>query len=275
MSDVRSALDAALEGGPGAASQEGRRAAEAARARTRRPAARPGFLRRGGAARELGAGGTRRRRRRHRDGHDRRPAGRADGQRPGGQGRVLGPEDRREDPPDPGAGARHQVPIVYLVDSAGARITDQVRMFPGRRGAGRIFHTQVRLSGQVPQVCLLFGPSAAGGAYIPAFCDVVIMRDGNASMYLGSPRMAEMVIGEEVTPRGDGRRPDAHLGLRLRPLPGESDEEAIDLARRYLSYMPSNWREAPPRRRPPTRPGARRSPRSSRRTRRTRSTSRS
>ncbi len=64
-----------------------------------------------------------------------------------------------------------QVPILYLVDSAGARITDQVQMFPGRRGAGRIFHNEVRLSGQVPQVCLLFGPSAAGGAYIPAFCD--------------------------------------------------------------------------------------------------------
>src|ERR687891_1882875 len=92
-----------------------------------------------------------------------------------------------------------QVPMVYLVDSAGARITDQVQMFPGRRGAGRIFHNEVRLSGQVPQVCLLFGPSAAGGAYIPAFCDVVIMRDGNASMYLGSPRMAEMVIGEKVS----------------------------------------------------------------------------
>ena len=52
----------------------------------------------------------------------------------------------------------------------------------------------------VPQVCVLFGPSAAaGGAYIPAFCDIVIMREGNASMYLGSPRMAEMVIGEKVT----------------------------------------------------------------------------
>src|SRR5215211_1204367 len=91
-----------------------------------------------------------------------------------------------------------EIPMIYLVDSAGARITDQVRMFPGRRGAGRIFHNEVRLSGRVPQVCLLFGPSAAGGAYIPAFCDVVIMRDGNASMYLGSPRMAEMVIGEKV-----------------------------------------------------------------------------
>src|SRR3989442_1665808 len=94
---------------------------------------------------------------------------------------------------------RHEVPMIYLVDSAGARITDQVQMFPGRRGAGRIFYTEVKLSGVVPQVCVLFGPSAAGGAYIPAFCDVVIMRDGNASMYLGSPRMAEMVIGEKVT----------------------------------------------------------------------------
>src|ERR671935_2328499 len=90
---------------------------------------------------------------------------------------------------------RHDVPMIYLVDSAGARITDQVQMFPGRRGAGRIFHNEVKLSGRVPQICLLFGPSAAGGAYIPAFCDVVFMVDGNASMYLGSPRMAEMVIG--------------------------------------------------------------------------------
>ena len=53
-------------------------------------------------------------------------------------------------------------PLLYLVDSAGARITDQVEMFPGRRGAGRIFYNQVGLSGLVPQLCLLFGPSAAG-----------------------------------------------------------------------------------------------------------------
>ncbi|MBJ7282103.1 MAG: acyl-CoA carboxylase subunit beta, partial [Acidimicrobiia bacterium] len=78
---------------------------------------------------------------------------------------------------------KHEVPVVYLVDSAGARITDQVELFPGRRGAGRIFANQVRLSGRVPQVCCLFGPSAAGGAYIPAFCDVVFMVEGNASMY--------------------------------------------------------------------------------------------
>ena len=78
-----------------------------------------------------------------------------------------------------------ELPVFWLVDSAGARITDQVELFPGRRGAGRIFYNQVRLSGKVPQICCLFGPSAAGGAYIPAFCDVVIMVEGNASMYLG------------------------------------------------------------------------------------------
>src|SRR6266511_942761 len=59
------------------------------------------------------------------------------------------------------------VPMIYLVDSAGARITDQVDLFPGRRGAGRIFWNQVRASGSIPQACALFGPSAAGGAYIP------------------------------------------------------------------------------------------------------------
>src|SRR2546425_7807364 len=141
---------------------------------------------------------------------------------------------------------RHEVPMIYLVDSAGARITDQVQMFPGRRGAGRIFHNEVKLSGQVPQVCVLFGPSAAGGAYIPAFCDVVIMRDENASMYLGSPRMAEMVIGERVTleEMGGARMHTSVSGCGHFLV--SSDEEGIDLARRYLSYFPSSWRELPP-----------------------------
>jgi acetyl-CoA carboxylase carboxyltransferase component len=134
-----------------------------------------------------------------------------------------------------------RVPMVYLVDSAGARITEQVQMFPGRRGAGRIFHMEVRMSGVVPQVCVLFGPSAAGGAYIPAFCDVVIMRDGNASMYLGSPRMAEMVIGEKVTleEMGGARMHTAVSGCGHVLV--QTDEEGIAAARRYLSYFPSHW----------------------------------
>src|ERR687887_582080 len=65
-----------------------------------------------------------------------------------------------------------RIPMAYLVDSAGARITEQVQMFPGRRGAGRIFFNEVRMSGVVPQVCVLFGPSAAGRAHIPPLFDV-------------------------------------------------------------------------------------------------------
>jgi methylmalonyl-CoA decarboxylase subunit alpha len=137
-------------------------------------------------------------------------------------------------------------PIVYLVDSAGARINEQVHMFPGRRHAGRIFFNQVRLSGVVPQVCVLFGPSAAGGAYIPAFCDIVIMREGNASMYLGSPRMAEVVIGEKVTleEMGGARMHTSKSGCGHALV--SSDEEGIEFAKRYLSYFPSSFVEDPP-----------------------------
>lgn len=122
-----------------------------------------------------------------------------------------------------------KVPMIYLVDSAGARITDQVEMFPGRRGAGRIFYNQVKLSGKIPQVCLLFGPSAAGGAYIPAFCDVVIMVDGNASMYLGSPRMAEMVIGEKVSLEEMGGAKMHCTTSGCGDILAKSEEEAIEL----------------------------------------------
>ncbi|MFB3168409.1 acyl-CoA carboxylase subunit beta [Neobacillus sp. 179-C4.2 HS] len=139
-----------------------------------------------------------------------------------------------------------RVPLLYLVDSAGARITDQVEMFPGRRGAGRIFYNQVKLSGKIPQICILFGPSAAGGAYIPAFCDIVIMVDKNASMYLGSPRMAEMVIGENVTleEMGGARMHCSVSGCG--DVLAKNEEEAISMARNYLSYFPANFSEKPP-----------------------------
>ncbi|MCP3990489.1 MAG: acyl-CoA carboxylase subunit beta [Actinomycetia bacterium] len=141
---------------------------------------------------------------------------------------------------------KEELPIAWLVDSAGGRITDQVELFPGRRGAGRIFYNQVRLSGRVPQVCCLFGPSAAGGAYIPAFCDVVFMVDGNASMYLGSPRMAEEVIGEVVSLNEMGGA-KMHVSVSgVGDNLGSDDEAVIDLARLYLSYLPTNFHHQPP-----------------------------
>ena len=141
---------------------------------------------------------------------------------------------------------RTRVPMIYLVDSAGARITDQVEMFPGRRGAGRIFHTQVRASGSIPQVCALFGPSAAGGAYIPAFCDFVAMVDGNASMYLGSPRMVEMVVKEQTTLEEMGGA-KMHCSVSgCGHLLAKDEPQALDAVRDFLSYLPSHWEQEPP-----------------------------
>jgi acetyl-CoA carboxylase carboxyltransferase component len=140
---------------------------------------------------------------------------------------------------------RLRVPLFYLVDSAGARITDQIDMFPGRRHAGRIFYNEVQLSGVVPQICLLFGPSAAGGAYIPAFCDVVVMVEGNASMYLGSPRMVEVVVGEKVDLEElGGARMHCTVSGCGDALVAD-DKEAIEFARAYFRYMPQHAGEKP------------------------------
>src|SRR5690606_31418976 len=85
------------------------------------------------------------------------------------------------------------------------------------------------------------------GAYIPSFCDIVIMVEGNASMYLGSPRMAEMVIGEVATLEETG-------GARMHATTsgcGDNlavdDADAIDQARAWFTYFPPTWRHDPPR----------------------------
>src|SRR5437762_5145283 len=108
-------------------------------------------------------------------------------------------------------------------------------MFPGRRGAGRIFYLQCHMSGLVPQICALFGPSAAGGAYIPAFCDVVVMVDGNASMYLGSARMVEMVVGEKTTLEEMGGAKMHCTVSGVGHFLAKDEPEAIALVKGYLS----------------------------------------
>lgn len=138
-----------------------------------------------------------------------------------------------------------KIPLIYLVDSAGARIDEQKLCYLGRRAWGNIFHNQVRFSGAIPQLCVLFGPSPAGAAYVPALCDVVIMVDKKATAYLGSPRMVKMAIGEDVTEEelGGARMHCALSGLG--DVLVQTDEEAIDAARRYLSYFPSSYAQKP------------------------------
>jgi len=145
---------------------------------------------------------------------------------------------------------RDLLPVVYLVDSAGGRLTDQMGFYPGRRGASAIFNLQVRLSGRVPQICCLHGPSAAGGAYMPAFCDWIGMVDGNASMYLASPRVAEKVTGERTTLEEMG---GATMHASVSGCGDEvfgSDWEAVAAARLLLSYLPDDFRSSPARSEP-------------------------
>lgn len=138
------------------------------------------------------------------------------------------------------------IPLVYLSDAAGARIDEQFENYAGRRAWGNIFYNQIQLSGRIPQICALFGPSPAGSAYVPALCDVTIMVRGTATAYIGSPRVAEMVTGEKVTLEEMGGA-DLHSRVSgLSDLLAESEEEAIAAVRLYLSYLPQNWEEKPP-----------------------------
>lgn len=145
---------------------------------------------------------------------------------------------------------RDLLPVFYLVDSAGGRLTDQYGFFHGRRGASRIFQLQVALSGRVPQICCLHGPSAAGGAYMPAFTDWVGMVNGNASMYLASPRVAEKVTGERTTLEEMG---GAMMHASVSGCGDEvfdTDWEVVAAARHLLAYLPDSWERAPSRQEP-------------------------
>jgi acetyl-CoA carboxylase carboxyltransferase component len=142
---------------------------------------------------------------------------------------------------------RDLMPVVYLVDSAGGRLTDQMGFYPGRRGASAIFHKQIELSGRVPQLCCLHGPSAAGGAYMPAFCDWVGLVVGAGSMYLASPRVAAQVTGEITTLEEMG---GAQMHASVSGCGDEvfaADWEAVAAARLLLTYLPDDFRSAPER----------------------------
>ncbi|WP_169917334.1 acyl-CoA carboxylase subunit beta [Alkalihalobacterium alkalinitrilicum] len=136
-----------------------------------------------------------------------------------------------------------KIPMLYMIDSAGGRITDQIKIFPGYRHSGKIFYNMIKMSGMVPQICINFGPSPAGSAYIPSFADFVVMVDKNASAYLGSTRMVEMVIGEKVTMEemGGARLHCSTSGLG--DVLAKDERDAIEITKKYLSYMPQNYKE--------------------------------
>ena len=140
-------------------------------------------------------------------------------------------------------------PIVWFVDSAGARIDpqgahpDMISLFAG---TGQLFHEQVRLSGVVPQVAAMVGPGAAGTAYVPGLADFVPMVKGIGSMALAGPALVKAATGQEIDEQELGGS-KVHCEVSgCGDLEVEDDDEAIAVTRKYLSFFPSSSDEHPP-----------------------------
>jgi methylmalonyl-CoA decarboxylase subunit alpha len=137
-----------------------------------------------------------------------------------------------------------RMPMVWLLDSAGARIQEAVgSLFAG---SGHLFREEVVASGVIPQVAALMGPCAAGTAYIPGLADFVPMVKGRGSMALAGPHLVRAAVGEDVTQEelGGSRVHCRRSGVG--DLEVASDEECVERIREYLSFMPSHNEEPPP-----------------------------
>src|SRR5947208_2649638 len=137
-----------------------------------------------------------------------------------------------------------RIPFVWLLDSAGARIQEAVgSLFAG---SGHLFREEVINSGVIPQVAALMGPCAAGTAYIPGLADFVPMVKGRGSMALAGPHLVRAAVGENVTQEELGGSRVHCRKSGVGDLEVASDEECIEVIKRYLSYMPSHCEEPPP-----------------------------
>ncbi len=133
-------------------------------------------------------------------------------------------------------------PFVLLNDSGGARVQEGIDSLSGY---GHVFHTNVKLSGAVPQISLICGPCAGGAAYSPALTDFVI-QTRQAQMFITGPQVIKQVTGEEVTADQLGG-PDAHMvHSGVIHFIAENDQDAIYTCKRLLSFLPSNNLEDPP-----------------------------
>ena len=138
-------------------------------------------------------------------------------------------------------------PVLYLTDSSGGRIDQQTGFFANREGIGKYYYNHSRLSGRVPQICVLYGPCIAGAAYTPIFADFTVMVRDVSAMAIASPRMVEMVTGEQIDLQdlGGAEVHARHTGSA--DLIAEDEDHARALVAQLLSYLPDNSDEKPPK----------------------------
>jgi 3-methylcrotonyl-CoA carboxylase beta subunit len=135
---------------------------------------------------------------------------------------------------------RNRLPIVYLVDSAGVNLPYQDGIFPGQYGAGRIFfyNSLMRRRLRIPQTAAVMGPCIAGGAYLPALSDVIIMVDGASFMGLGGPNLVKGATGQEIDsePLGGARMHTSVSGVAH--YMAKDDAECLERIRQRIRQLP-------------------------------------
>jgi acetyl-CoA carboxylase carboxyltransferase component len=138
-------------------------------------------------------------------------------------------------------------PVLYLMDSSGGRIDQQTGFFANREGIGKYYYNHSMLSGRVPQICVLYGPCIAGAAYTPVFADFTVMVEDMSAMAIASPRMVQMVTGEDISMQDLGG-PRVHAEESgSADLVAEDEEHARELVAHLVSYLPNNSDEDPPK----------------------------
>lgn len=141
-------------------------------------------------------------------------------------------------------------PVLYLMDSSGGRIDQQSGFFANREGIGKYYYNHSMLSGRVPQICVLYGPCIAGAAYTPVFADFTIMVENMSAMAIASPRMVQMVTGEDISMQDLG---GAHMHAAesgSADLVARDEEHARELVADLITYLPDKAHEKPPRSEP-------------------------
>jgi acetyl-CoA carboxylase carboxyltransferase component len=139
---------------------------------------------------------------------------------------------------------RYRRPIVWLLDSAGARIQEAAGSTFA--GTGYLFYDQVVMSGVIPQVAAMLGPCSAGTAYIPGLADFVPMVKETSSMSLGGARLVKAATGEDVTDHDMGGSQVHCYESGVGDNEVDDDRDCIAMVRRFLSYLPSSNADEPP-----------------------------
>jgi acetyl-CoA carboxylase carboxyltransferase component len=143
---------------------------------------------------------------------------------------------------------KQRVPVVWLIDSAGARIDPDDSMQDGVSlfaDSGDLFRDQVFMSGVIPQVAAMVGPGAAGTGYIPGLADFVPMVRGTSSMALAGPALVRAAVGEVIDEQSLGGA-EMHCSVSgMGDYLAQDDADCLDAVKKYLSYFPSNCHETP------------------------------